>query len=203
MGAPATKVAPARKAGLTAIVAAMIAGTVALEGGYVNHPSDPGGETNKGITKRVAAAHGYTGPMRKLPDDVVHGIYYDSYIVAPGYLPLVSIDAAVTAEVFDTAVNMGPAKSSRFFQASINDVCGSGLAIDGRVGPGTVAAFRTCQQQLGATALCLTMLDRLDARQRAEYDRLVRASARYQVFYRGWIAHRIGNVDRRKCKVIA
>ena len=23
------------------------------EGGYVNHPKDPGGETNKGITKRV------------------------------------------------------------------------------------------------------------------------------------------------------
>ena len=28
------------------------------EGGYVNHPSDPGGETMWGVTKRVAVAHG-------------------------------------------------------------------------------------------------------------------------------------------------
>ena len=34
------------------------------EGGYVNHPKDPGGETNWGITKRTALANGYTGAMR-------------------------------------------------------------------------------------------------------------------------------------------
>ena len=193
----------ATKASLAAIITAMIAGTVALEGGYVNHPSDPGGETKNGITKRVAVAHGYTGPMRKLPAEVRDGIYYESYIVRPGYLPLVSIDAAVTTELFDTAVNMGPEKSSRFLQASLNEYCGTGLGVDGRVGPKTVAAFRSCQQAKGTVTFCRTMLDRLDAKQRGEYDRLVRASARYRVFYRGWIAHRIGNVDRRACTVPA
>ena len=29
------------------------------EGGYVNHPNDPGGETMYGVTKRVANAQGY------------------------------------------------------------------------------------------------------------------------------------------------
>ena len=28
------------------------------EGGYVNHPKDPGGETNLGVTKRVYEEHG-------------------------------------------------------------------------------------------------------------------------------------------------
>ena len=37
------------------------------EGGYINHPNDPGGETMWGVTKRVARANGYTGSMRNLP----------------------------------------------------------------------------------------------------------------------------------------
>ncbi|WP_375292482.1 glycoside hydrolase family 108 protein [Sphingomonas melonis] len=207
MAQPSSVVAPAprpvRKVGLSTLVVAMIAGTIALEGGYVNNPADPGGETNMGVTKRVAVANGYTGPMRTLPREIVNGIYFDRYIVEPGYLPLVAIDAPVTEEVFDTAVNMGPPKSSRFLQASINDICGARLAVDGRVGPATVDAYRACQTRRGASPLCLAMLDRLDGKQRAEYDRLVRASDRYRIFYRGWIAKRIGNVDRRKCTVAA
>ncbi|HEZ0935870.1 TPA: glycosyl hydrolase 108 family protein, partial [Neisseria meningitidis] len=36
------------------------------EGGYANHPKDPGGETNWGITKRTAQANGYNGSMRAM-----------------------------------------------------------------------------------------------------------------------------------------
>ena len=34
---------------------------------------------------------------------------------------------------------------------------------------------------------------------RAEYARLVRVNRNLGVFHKGWVAHRIGNVDRRKC----
>lgn len=178
---------------------ALIAGVIAVEGGYVNHRADPGGETNMGITKRVAVASGYRGPMRRLPRGVAEQIYFDRYIVAPGYAPLVEIDAAVTEELFDTTVNMGASRPSRWFQRSINALCGGRLAVDGRVGPGTIGAFSSCRTRLGAPKLCVAMLDSLDASQRAEYFRLVRINSRLRVFLRGWLNHRVGNVDRRKC----
>lgn len=174
----------------------IIASTIGLEGGYVNHPSDPGGETNKGITKKVAVAYGYTGPMRTIPDDVVQSIYYHDYLVAPGYEPLVALDAAVTEELFDTTVNMGPARPSRFFQQSLNEICPAlNVRVDGKVGPATIAAFSRCQR----TLLCQAMLPRLDAKQLAEYDRIVRVNPSLKVFYRGWVNRRIGNVPMAKC----
>ena len=196
------KVQP-KAAGGMATIALMIAGVIAIEGGYVNHPADPGGETNMGITKKVAIANGYAGPMRTLPREVAHSIYYGRYIVAPGYEPLVSIDAPVAEELFDTTVNMGAPRPSRWFQLSINAQCGTRLMIDGRVGPGTIAAYRACQAKVGATQLCRGTLDRLDTAQKAEYARLVRVNPKLAVFYRGWVAHRVGNVDRAKCAVAA
>jgi lysozyme family protein len=115
----------------------------------------------------------------------------------------VSIDAAVTEELFDTTVNMGAARPGRFFQASINEVCSTRLSVDGRIGAATIAAYRSCQARIGAAKLCVTMLDRLDGLQRAEYQRLVRANAKLKIFYRGWVGKRIGNVDRAKCAASA
>jgi lysozyme family protein len=178
---------------------AIIAATIALEGGWVNHPADPGGETNMGITRATAQANGYRGPMRTLPRDVATSIYFQQYLVAPGFEPLIAVDAPVTAELFDTAVNMGPPRPSRWFQESTNELCGSQLAPDGHVGPSTIAAYRACQPRLGASRLCVAMLDRLDGKQRAEYLRIVAAHPKRRVFLNGWLKNRIGNVDRRTC----
>ncbi|AXB75478.1 glycoside hydrolase family 108 protein [Novosphingobium sp. P6W] len=177
----------------------IIGAAIALEGGYVNHKADPGGETNMGITVQVARENGYTGPMRTLPRNVAESIYYDRYLVAPGLAPLIVVDAAVTEELFDTTVNMGPARPSRWFQQAINAQCGTKLTVDGQIGPGTRKAFADCQKSRGATTLCLGTLTMLDVYQRAEYDRLVRVNSTLKAFHKGWIAHRIGNVDRRKC----
>jgi hypothetical protein len=194
------KVGP--KAGLTAAAIAMIASVIAVEGGYVNHPADPGGETNMGITKQVAVANGYVGPMRTLPRGVAESIYYDRYLVAPGYAALISIDAAVTEELFDTSVNMGPSRPSTWFQRSTNALCGTTLTIDGRLGSGSIAAYRSCQAKLGAAPLCVATLGILDAWQSGEYARLIGANPKLQVFQKGWIGNRIGNVDRRKCATV-
>lgn len=189
-----------KRAGISAAAAAIIAAVIAVEGGYINHPSDPGGETNMGITRKVARAHGYTGPMRSLPREVAESIYYSDYLAKPGYAPLIGIDAAVTEELFDTAVNMGPSRPSHWFQRSINLLCGANVRADGQIGPRTIGAFSECQRKVGASALCIAMLDTLDAAQRVEYARLVRANPRLAVFHEGWINKRVGNVDRGQCR---
>lgn len=198
----ATEDAAKRSKGRRAIPAvclAMIGATICLEGGYVNNPSDPGGETNMGVTKVVARKNGYDGPMRQLPRDIAESIYYEDYIVAPGYEPLIAIDAVVVEELYDTTVNMGVARPSRFLQQSINEQCGTSIKPDGKVGSGTIATYAACQQKQGAAAMCVSMLNKLDSKQKAEYERLVRVNPKLRIFLRGWIANRVGNVDRRKC----
>ena len=49
------------------------------EGGYVNHPEDPGGETNMGVTKRVYDDFGGTKDMKDLEFDDVAPIYKQNY----------------------------------------------------------------------------------------------------------------------------
>lgn len=188
---------------LAAAVAMILTGIYKDEGGYVNHPSDPGGETNLGVTIGVAREEGYRGPMKAFPkqcdgpEDVCGDkIYFERFMQAPGYLPIIVASPPVGEEVVNSAVNFGPARPSRWVQQSINEMCpSSNLKDDGKVGPATHAAFVRCQ----AVFFCLTMLDKLDAKQRLEYDRLVRVNPRLKVFHRGWINHRIGNVDRAKC----
>lgn len=187
-----------KQAGIAGTVAMIIAAVVALEGGYVNHPSDPGGATNWGITERVARQNGYSGDMRNLTKAQASAIYERQYIERPGFLPLVEIDAAVAEEVIDTGVNMGAPRPTRFFRRAVNEVCGTTLPITGSMDVVTVKAWADCRANLGPVS-CVLMLSSLDRQQRAEYDRLVRVNPRLKVFYRGWTNHRIGNVKRSRC----
>jgi lysozyme family protein len=189
---------PPRRAGIAATVAAILAAVVALEGVYVNHPSDPGGATNWGITERVARQNGFTGDMRNLTQGQAKDIYRRQYIEAPGFMPLVEIDPAVAEEVIDTGVNMGPPRPIRFFRRAVNEVCNTRLPITGTMDGVAVKAWSDCRANLGPRS-CVAMLTSLDRQQRAEYDRLVRVNPRLKVFHRGWINHRIGNVNRSRC----
>lgn len=106
---------------------------LAHEGGYVNHPSDPGGATNYGITQRVAREWGYTGHMRDLPRATAVQIYRKQYwdTVRGDDLPF-----AVAFQVFDAAVNHGVGNATRWLQRA------AGVKDDGKIGPVTLAAVR-------------------------------------------------------------
>lgn len=101
------------------------------EGGYVNHPDDPGGETNWGITIRVARENGYNGAMREMPQSVAKEIYRKRYW-APVYGDL--LPAIVRYAMFDAAVNSGVGQAARWLQRAV------GVADDGRIGPVTLRA---------------------------------------------------------------
>lgn len=104
---------------------------LAHEGGYVNHPQDPGGETNHGITVAVARANGYAGPMRDIPMEAVKRIYRAKYWDA---LACDDLPAGVDYAMFDYGVNSGIARSAKVLQR----LCG--VADDGRIGPMTLKA---------------------------------------------------------------
>lgn len=100
------------------------------EGGYSNHPDDPGGETMWGITKAVARENGYTGPMRDMSQNVAKMIYRKKYwLDAFDELPY-----PVAFNLFDASVNSGTGQSVRWLQRSL------GVADDGKLGPITMAA---------------------------------------------------------------
>ena len=101
------------------------------EGGYVNHPNDPGGETMWGVTIAVARASGYTGPMRDLPRDTAKAIYRAQYWdkVQADRMPF-----SVAFQVFDAAVNHGTDRAAKLLQRA------AGVTDDGAIGPKTLAA---------------------------------------------------------------
>ena len=105
------------------------------EGGYVNHPADPGGMTNLGVTKRVWEE--WVGhevdekAMRNLTPEIVGPMYKAKYWdkIKGDDLP-----TGVDYVVFDAAVNSGPGRAAKWLQACV------GVEPDGGIGPKTLAA---------------------------------------------------------------
>jgi lysozyme family protein len=117
------------------------------EGGYVNHPDDPGGETNWGVTKVVARQHGYEGLIKDMPVEVAKAVYRKSYWDA---VQADNLPPAIRYAVFDAAVNSGVGTSVRWLQQSV------GATPDGVLGPKTLAAL----QEVNPDGLLRRMLAR-------------------------------------------
>jgi len=101
------------------------------EGGYSNHPSDPGGATNWGVTQRGAQANGYHGDMRDYPVFEAKLVYRASYWDA---CRCDELPDAVKFDVFDAAVNSGPVQAVKWLQRCI------GVVEDGILGHVTFLA---------------------------------------------------------------
>lgn len=106
------------------------------EGGFVNHPRDPGGMTNLGVTKKVweewLKREVSEAEMRSLTPQGVAPMYKARYWDATRCDDLpVGLDYLV----FDTAVNSGVGRATRFLQTCAN------VAVDGVIGPRTISAI--------------------------------------------------------------
>ncbi len=106
------------------------------EGGYINHPSDPGGCTNMGITlstfRRYLKASATCEDVKALSWEQAETIYRIGYWqrIAGDDLP-----SGLDVHVFDMAVNAGPGTAVRLLQKIV------GVAEDGDLGPVTLRAI--------------------------------------------------------------
>ena len=119
---------------------------IGREGGYVDDPDDPGGPTNHGVTlgtlrglgKDVDGDGAVTSrDVRKLSREQARDLLINHYYHRPR---IDMLPALLQPSVFDMQVNAG-AQAVRILQRLLNAM-GARLAVDGRIGPKTIAAAR-------------------------------------------------------------
>lgn len=150
---------------------------LAHEGGFVDHPADPGGMTNLGITRKTLECyvdHDVTeADMRALTPAKVAPIYKTRYWdeIRGDQLP-----SGMDHALFDFAVNSGPARAVMTLQNTLD------IPADGRVGPRTLKALAMKPIDEAIADLCnarLEFLSRLKT---------------YKTFGRGWV-RRVNEVE--------
>ncbi|MGI4850225.1 MAG: glycoside hydrolase family 108 protein [Janthinobacterium lividum] len=102
---------------------------ISNEGGYVNNPTDPGGETQWGISKRSYPEV----DIKRLTREGARYIYLTDFWRRGS---MDQYDGAIAFQVFDAAVNHGIETAVRMLQRA------AGVADDGHIGPITVAAVK-------------------------------------------------------------
>ena len=139
------------------------------EGGYVNHPKDPGGETNLGVTKRVYEEHGGTKDMKELTVEDVAPIYKKGYW---DKMKCDDLPSGLDLCVFDFGVNAGPGRAAKFLQKMI------GTTVDGGIGPMTLTKVN---KHVGDNGLKESIKQYQNARQKY-YENL----STFDTFGKGW-----------------
>lgn len=120
--------------------------TIKREGGFVDHPDDPGGATNMGVT--LATLSHFLGreasydEIRNLTHAEARAVYQARYMDAPRFSEIA--DHWLREIVFDAGVLFGPPRASRWLQEA------AGVTADGIVGPATLRAVNAADpRQLG------------------------------------------------------
>lgn len=169
--------------------------TLAVEGGYVEDPSDSGGATKYGVTERVARANGYVGHMRDLPLSEAKRIAKAQYWDILRLDDVDRIAPAVAHELFDTAYNMGVGRAGAFLQRALNALNREqadyeDVAVDGAVGPMTVACLRAFAAKRGPQGLQV-LNKALNVLQGAAYVELAERRQKDERFLFGWLLNRV------------
>lgn len=142
-----------------------------FEGGYVDHPADPGGATNMGITRATLGS--WRGravskqDVRALKRTEAAMIYKAQYWNAAHCAEL---PPGVDVAVFDLAVNSGVSRAIRLLQRALR------VTEDAHFGPKTAAACRTMAASMLVRKLC------------TERRVFLQQLSTFPVFGRGWLA---------------
>lgn len=177
-------------------LAMIISNIIKVEGGYVNDPKDPGGETKYGITVKVARAHGYQGKMIDLTEQQAFDIYYSDYVTGPRFDQVYNTGCEkLAAELIDTGVNMGPAIASKFLQRWLTALNNEGkqypdLVPDGMIGPRTISALNQLIAIRGAAQVDRALTSACNSLQASRYLELAEAKSSNEAFLWGWLTNR-------------
>jgi len=139
------------------------------EGGYVNHPKDPGGETNLGVTKRVYEEWGGEKSMRDLKVSDVAPIYRKNYW---DRLKGDDLPNGLDLCVFDFGVNAGTGRSAKYLQKMVD------TPADGGIGPNTIKCVNRYVDKVGLEE----SIKEFQNRRQGYYERL----KTFETFGRGW-----------------
>jgi lysozyme family protein len=154
-----------------------LARLLAHEGGYTNHPDDPGGPTNFGITivdyRRYAKSDATAADVRGMAVDEAKAIYRKRYWDAQRCDDL---PAGVDYAVFDYGVNSGIGRSGKVLRRVLHLPDDSSVVSDA-----VIAAARTADARALVSAICDERL------------RFLKSLKTWDVFGKGW-SRRVGEV---------
>jgi len=136
------------------------------EGGYVNDPDDPGGETNFGIAKRSHPDVDIANLTKDGAKEIYKEHYWDRNKVE-------SLSEDLRHIYFDMCVNQGRGRAVKILQKAAN-AKGADLVVDGGMGPKTIAAMEGVE------------LQRVRAYRVKYYADLVTRKPDLEKFYFGW-----------------
>lgn len=137
------------------------------EGGYVDDPNDPGGETKFGISARSYPDL----DIEALTEEDAQAIYFNDYWLKIRGDELTSERLALG--LMDFAVNAGAARAVRVAQEAAQ-----GLRLDGRLGPLTLTRFNALGEPFVAEFTCARI---------AYYTRLAHSDPKRRGYLLGWI----------------
>jgi lysozyme family protein len=138
------------------------------EGGYVNDPKDPGGETNFGIAKRSNPDVDIKNLTKAEASLIYKTKYWDKNKVD-------DVPDDLKHIFFDMCVNQGRGTAVRVLQRAINGKGGK-ISVDGGFGPGTKAALAKHTPEL----------DRVRCYRLKHYYDLVNKKPEQEKFLFGW-----------------
>ncbi len=165
------------------------------EGGYTNHPNDPGGATCWGWTSKNAKARGWVGHISDLPLKQAKEWYYEDYWKKPGFDKIHRVSPKFANELFDSGVNVGPYTALKWLQRSLNALNRQGkdfddLIVDGLIGDKTISALTTYLTFRGKNG-SIVMLRCLNALQANHYFAISERNEDLEDFFFGWLLNRV------------
>jgi lysozyme family protein len=154
------------------------------EGGFVNHPKDPGGMTNLGVTRSAWEAflgsHVTEDDMRALTPEIVKPFYKSLYW---DRIKGDSLPSGVDYAAYDLAVNSGPNKAARYLQEI------AGVPVDGVIGPKSLESISTCDAKETADSICDMRLD------------FLKKLPTFETFGKGW-SRRVAEVSAKSAEMV-